>query len=79
MESDFAGARDLEGLTGIKASTWRYWAMLGGAGPSSFRLGRRRLWRKSEVMAWIAAQEAATTTAGDASEGPTTDLASRTW
>jgi len=65
VDSEFAGARDLEGLTGIKASTWRYWAML-GAGPPSFKLGRRRLWRKSQAMAWIATQEAATTTGGDA-------------
>ena len=65
MEGEFVGALDLEKLTGTKASTWRYWAML-GTGPASFKLGRRRVWRKSEVMAWIAAQEAATSTGDDA-------------
>ena len=30
--------------------------------PASFKLGRRRVWRKSHVLAWIAAQQAATGT-----------------
>jgi prophage regulatory protein len=54
--SEFLDARALEQLTGIKASTWRYWAYLGN-GPASFKLGRHRLWRRSDVMAWIAEQE----------------------
>ncbi|MBB5161595.1 AlpA family transcriptional regulator [Mycobacterium sp. AZCC_0083] len=65
MDSELVGAPDLEKLTGTKASTWRYWAML-GTGPASFKLGRRRVWRKVEALAWIAAQEAATSTGGDA-------------
>ena len=54
--SEFLDAHALEQLTGTKASTWRYWAYL-GEGPASFKLGRRRLWRRSDVMAWIAEQE----------------------
>ena len=57
MEDEFFGARELEKLTGTKASTWRYWASV-GAGPASFKLGRRRVWKKSVVSAWLAKQEA---------------------
>lgn len=56
-DKDIVDAFDLEGLTGTKASTWRYWAHI-GSGPPSFRLGRRRVWRKSVALAWIADQEA---------------------
>ena len=59
MDSDYLDSADLENLTGTKASTWRYWAMI-GEGPASFKLGRRRVWRKSTVLAWLASQEAAT-------------------
>jgi prophage regulatory protein len=55
---DFVDARDLARMTGVKEPTWRYWAWA-GQGPPSFKLGRRRVWRKSTVLAWIAAQEAA--------------------
>ena len=54
-------ATGLEDMTGIKASTWRYWASI-GIGPASFKLGRRRVWKKSHVLAWIAEQQAATGT-----------------
>jgi prophage regulatory protein len=63
VDSEFADSLDLEKLTGTKASTWRYWAML-GTGPASFKLGRRRVWRKADVLAWIAEQQAATGTGG---------------
>lgn len=65
MEPEYVGALDLEKLTGTKASTWRYWAML-GTGPASFKLGRRRVWRKADVLAWIGEQEAGTASGGDA-------------
>jgi prophage regulatory protein len=55
-DKDFLGARDLEALTGTKASTWRYWASI-GEGPASFKLGRRRVWKKSIVLEWLAEQE----------------------
>nr|WP_157681543.1 helix-turn-helix domain-containing protein [Mycobacterium sp. JS623] len=50
------GAKDLEALTGTKASTWRYWANI-GEGPASFKLGRRRVWKMSVVREWLAEQE----------------------
>lgn len=58
MESEYFDSTDLEELTGTKASTWRYWASI-GAGPASFKIGRRRVWRKSDVTAWIAEQQGA--------------------
>ncbi|TAM69141.1 DNA-binding protein [Mycobacterium sp.] len=63
MDQEFVGALDLEELTGTKASTWRYWASI-GTGPASFKLGRRRVWKKSRVMAWLAEQESTTVTGG---------------
>lgn len=56
VESEYVDAVYLQGLTGTKASTWRYWASI-GEGPTSFKLGRRRVWRKADVMDWIAAQQ----------------------
>jgi predicted DNA-binding transcriptional regulator AlpA len=59
QSSEFPDANRLEKATGIKASTWRYWAHI-GFGPPSFKLGRRRVWRWADVLAWIADQEATT-------------------
>lgn len=57
MENEqFMDAADLEELTGTPKSTWRYWAHI-GTGPASFKLGRRRVWRRSTVLAWLADQE----------------------
>jgi prophage regulatory protein len=64
VDSDFVSSTDLEKFTGTKASTWRYWASI-GTGPASFKLGRRRVWRKSDVMAWIAQQEVAADPSSD--------------
>ena len=36
-------------------ATLRYWRHL-GTGPASFRLGRRVLYRRQELHAWIAAK-----------------------
>ncbi|MFE9578857.1 helix-turn-helix transcriptional regulator [Nocardia sp. NPDC006044] len=57
-DETFLRAKDCEALTGIPEATWRWWAHV-GRGPASFKLGaRRRVWRKSVVLAWIAEQEA---------------------
>jgi prophage regulatory protein len=61
--NEYPSAAELQELTGTKASTWRYWAHI-GFGPPSFKLGRRRVWRRSDVLAWIASQEDATATGG---------------
>lgn len=54
----YLSAPELEEMTGTPASTWRYWAHI-GSGPASFKLGRRRVWKKSTVLAWLESQEAA--------------------
>ena len=46
-------------LTGAPTGTVRYWDHT-GKGPKSFKLGGRRVWRRSEVLRWIAEQEQAT-------------------
>jgi predicted DNA-binding transcriptional regulator AlpA len=51
-------APELEELTGTPESTWRYWAHI-GTGPASFKLGRRRVWKRSTVLAWLESQETA--------------------
>jgi len=56
---DYLGAKQLEAMTGTRASTWRYWASV-GEGPASFKLGRRRVWKRSVVEKWLAQQEQAT-------------------
>ncbi|AGB26284.1 hypothetical protein Mycsm_06125 [Mycobacterium sp. JS623] len=56
VDREIMGAKDLEALTGTKASTWRYWANI-GEGPASFKLGRRRVWKMSVVREWLAEQE----------------------
>lgn len=63
--AELAGARDLEEAFGTKASTWRYWASI-GFGPASFKLGRRRVWRRSVVESWLAEQEIAADARGGA-------------
>lgn len=56
LEDEFFTASNLEGRTGIPASTWRYWASM-GTGPHSFKIGRRRVWRRTTLEAWLAEQE----------------------
>jgi prophage regulatory protein len=63
VDTDYLSSTQLEELTGTPASTWRYWAGIGD-GPPSFKLGRRRVWRRSAVEAWIQGQEAGPRGAG---------------
>jgi len=58
LDSDYLDSEDLEARTGTRASTWRYWAVI-GKGPTSFKLGRRRVWRRDVVEQWLAEQEKA--------------------
>ena len=61
MEPEYLDSKGMEGLTGTKASTWRYWDATGTGPkdfPPSFKLGRRRLWKRSVVEAWLAQQQA---------------------
>ena len=49
---EYLSALELEEITGTPASTWRYWAMI-GRGPASVKIGRRRVWKKTVVRAWL--------------------------
>jgi prophage regulatory protein len=53
-------ANNLETLTGTKAPTWRYWASV-NEGPASFKLGKRRVWRRDVALDWLVEQETAAT------------------
>lgn len=59
-EAELMSATELEALTGTPESTFRYWASI-GQGPASFKLGRRRVWRRTVVMQWLRDQEQAAT------------------
>lgn len=49
----------------LRAPSLRSWRHT-RTGPPSFSIGRKVLYRKSEIDAWIAAQEEATRRGGDA-------------
>lgn len=57
MDRDIIDAKDLEAMTGTPAATWRWWSY-NDRGPASFKIGHRRVWRRSVVEAWLAEQEA---------------------
>ena len=62
MATEYLSGTELEALTGTKASTWRYWsAMDPPQGPPSHKIGRRRVWKRSDVEAWLAEQESKAT------------------
>jgi predicted DNA-binding transcriptional regulator AlpA len=42
----------------VPVATLRYWRYL-GAGPRSFRVGRRVVYRRGEIEAWLAEMESA--------------------
>lgn len=54
--AEYLSAPQLEQMTGTPASTWRYWAQI-GSGPASFKIGRRRVWKRSTVKEWLEDQE----------------------
>ncbi len=63
VRTDYLSSTGLQQMTGIPASTWRYWA-INDMGPRSFKIGRRRVWRRADVLMWIAQQDAATGVGG---------------
>ena len=48
-------------ITRAPLATLRYWRHL-GIGPRSFRLGRRVVYRRSDLQDWITAQQRSTET-----------------
>jgi excisionase family DNA binding protein len=55
-ESPFMTSDETAGYLRIPTETLRYWGWKGD-GPRSVRVGRRRLYRRSDVEAWIAQLE----------------------
>lgn len=52
--NDLMRTEEVSEETGIPAATLRYWRHI-GTGPRSAKLGRRVVYRRSDVEAWIAA------------------------
>lgn len=55
---DLLTTAEVAALTRLPPATLRYFRHC-GTGPASFRLGRRVVYRREHVLAWIARQEAA--------------------
>ena len=56
VEKDYYDANELEAKTGTPAATWRYWASI-GQGPESVKIGRRRVWKRDSVRAWLESRD----------------------
>lgn len=54
---DLLTTDDVAALTRAPASTVRYWRHT-GVGPRGFKIGRRVLYRRGEVLRWLAEHEA---------------------
>jgi hypothetical protein len=54
--SEYLFAEDMERDYKLPESTWRYFHSV-GKGPKASKLGRRLVWKRSEVEAWVAQQE----------------------
>ncbi|MFC7448662.1 helix-turn-helix transcriptional regulator [Rhodococcus daqingensis] len=61
--TEFMTTDDVARERRISVNTLRYWRMT-NVGPESFKLGRRVMYRRSEVEAWCAAQESASRRGG---------------
>lgn len=51
-DDDLLTTAEVVAITRAPASTVRYWRHV-GTGPRSFRLGRRVVYRRRDVLAWI--------------------------
>jgi DNA-binding transcriptional MerR regulator len=51
-------------LTGIPVETLRYWRHLRRRGPVSFKLGRRVVYERGDVQAWLDQQRKLTSAGG---------------
>jgi len=56
----FLRIEDVADWTGVPVNTLRWWRASGEGGPKSAKLGRRIVYRESDVQAWIDAQFEAT-------------------
>jgi hypothetical protein len=56
--NEYYTAPELQALTGIPASTWRWWACYHPErGPAATKIGRRLVWRKTVVRQWLSEHE----------------------
>ncbi|WP_336524244.1 helix-turn-helix domain-containing protein [Mycolicibacterium fortuitum] len=62
-ENEFIDTGTVSQITGLPPGTLRYFRST-NQGPASFTLGRRVVYRRSEVERWIAEQEKATRRGG---------------
>ena len=58
VEDELLVTREVAGMTRLPEPTLRYFRHK-GTGPASFRLGRKVVYRRSAVLAWIEEQERA--------------------
>lgn len=63
QSSEYLTTKQVSDQFGFFEGTLRYYRHC-GIGPASFRMGRRVVYRRSEVEAWIKAQESATVRGG---------------
>lgn len=63
MDDELIGTSAVSKMTGLPVGTLRYYRST-DKGPASFSLGRRIVYRRSEVERWIEAQEQATKRGG---------------
>lgn len=63
-ERELLTTAELADLLGIPVGTLRYYRSC-GIGPASFRLAGRVRYRRSDALAWVAAQEQATRRGGE--------------
>lgn len=65
--SDLITTEEVAALCRTSPATVRYWRHI-GHGPAGFKLGRRVLYRRALVEAWLADEEATQTGAGNLRE-----------
>lgn len=63
MDDEIIGTDEVSAMTKIPKGTLRYFRST-NQGPASFALGRRVVYRRSEVERWISEQEQATRRGG---------------
>lgn len=66
VEKRFLNVREVAELTGISVSTHCKWRLEEGRGPPHLKLGRRVVYDRDELLAWMRAQRRTSTKGGGA-------------
>jgi excisionase family DNA binding protein len=61
---DYMTTEELAQVLRTSPETIRYWRHLGNKGPRSFRVGRRVLYDRKDVLVWLEAAKAGDSVAG---------------